>query len=55
MSYGTWLVGLVASVVAGVDAEVAARLAPLWQRLAELVVSFFGPRSVAGRGLGLRA
>jgi hypothetical protein len=55
MSYGTWLVTLLASTVAGVDAKLCQRLAPLWRRIAELVVSFFGPRPVASGGLGFRA
>lgn len=55
MKYGTWLMTLLASTVAGVDAELARRLGPLWQRIAELVVSFFGPRAIARRGIGLRA
>lgn len=55
MGYGTWLVTLLASTVAGVDAELCQRLAPLWQRITELVVSFFGPRPVAGRGAEVRA
>ncbi len=55
MKYGTWLVALLASTVAGVDMELAKRLAPLWQRITHLVVSFFGPRGVAHRGPGLRA
>lgn len=55
MEYGTWLVTLLASTVAGVDAELASRLAPLWRRIAELVVLFFGPRDSACRDAGLRA
>jgi len=55
MSYGTWLVTLLASTVAGVDAELVQRLAPLWRQIAEAVALFFGPRGVAGCGPGLRA
>ena len=55
MKYGTWLVALLASTVAGVDVELTRRLAPLWQRITELVVSFFGPRGIARRGPDLRA
>ena len=55
MQYGTWLVTLLASTVVGVDAELTRRLAPLWQRITELVVLFFGPRDLARRGAGLRA
>lgn len=42
MSYGTWLVTILASTVAGVDADLCRRLTPLFQRLTQLVVSFFG-------------
>jgi hypothetical protein len=55
MSYGTWLVTVMASTVSGVDAELCQRLAPLWQRITQLVVSFFGAWLVPGRGLELRA
>lgn len=55
MSYGTWLVTLLASAVAGVDAELCQRLTPLLQRLTQLVVSFFGAWPDAGRGVELRA
>lgn len=55
MSYGTWLVALLASAVVGVDAELCRRLAPLWQRITELVVSFFGPRPVAAGSPRVRA
>ena len=55
MHYGTWLMALVASTVAGVDVELARRLASLWQQITQLVVSFFGPRAIARRGAGLRA
>ena len=55
MRYGTWLVTWLASTVAGVDAELTRRLAPLWQRISELVVLFFGPRGFARRGAHLRA
>jgi hypothetical protein len=54
MRYGTWLMALVASTVAGVDVELAKLLAPLWQRITHLVVSFFGSRDFARRGPGLR-
>ena len=50
MSYGTWLLAAVASAVAGADVELCQRLAPFWRRITELVVSFFGPRLIAGRG-----
>ncbi|MCI0355910.1 MAG: hypothetical protein L0099_12855, partial [Acidobacteria bacterium] len=55
MKYGTWLMAWVASTVAGVDGELTRQLAPLWQRITQLVVSFFGPRGVTGGGPGLRA
>lgn len=55
MNYGTWLAVLVASRVCGVDAELAERLAPLWQRIVQRVVSFFGRRPHAGRSARLRA
>jgi hypothetical protein len=55
MSYGTWLVTILASAVTGVDRELCRQLAPLLERLTQRVVSFFGPRPVAGRGLELRA
>lgn len=50
MSYGTWLVTALASVVVGVETELCQRLVPLWQRISQLAVSFFGPRRIAGRG-----
>lgn len=55
MKYGTWLALLVASVVRRIDAELAERLAPLWQRIAQRVGSFFGVRPHASRGARLRA
>lgn len=55
MRYGTWLMALVASTVAGVNVELTKQLAPLWQRIMHLVVSFFGPRAVTSGGAGLRA
>ena len=47
MSYGIYLAALVASTLCGVDAELCQRLASLWRQIAELVVSFFGPRGLA--------
>jgi hypothetical protein len=55
MNYGTWLALLVARVVVGIDAELAERLKPLWQRIAERVGSFFGRRADAPGGARLRA
>jgi len=55
MSYGTVLAMAVASVVRGIDAELAQRLAPLWQRIAERVGSFFGQRPDAAGRARLRA
>jgi hypothetical protein len=55
MSYGTWLVVVMASVVSPVDAELAERLQSLWRRIAELVASFFGPRGIAGQDARVRA
>jgi len=55
MSYGTWLVTILASTVSGVDRELCRQLTPLLTRITQLVVSFFGAGRVAGRGLALRA
>lgn len=56
MSYCIWMSAALASWVwSQVDVELGQRLLPHWQRLAEVVTRFFGPRGFARDGAGIRA
>jgi hypothetical protein len=53
MDYCTVLLGLVASQVDQVEAEVDELLQPHLRNVVQLVTSFFGGRDLARRGLGV--